>query len=462
METLFNFTTFLLLFYFFVNCSGEKSQAHQKINISIIADTAIYVNNEPVKIDKLESRLKELNIDNDTRIIFSADSLTHMGAIYKVQNIYRKMINKSNKVFKNKNEYAINLEVNENENYHIELPRMTGYHTTEYNPNNYFADDSINIVNYWEISSSDYSSFISIIQSDYNQFFIDKNMDRRLSENENFKFIQKVPFLTAKVKLDCDYPILPLLELNLLSESNVIIRQLQVDYIGEILIDGMTMNILLISNPNILSLQDINQLLIGIDINNDKTIGRGEITEFYRPIKIRNKKIIANNVVYSENNVQLVVEETKQDTSLAEGFFHPNLLITGVEDSQEKHISDFHGKITIINWWTTSCAPCVIEIPTLNEIKREYKNEDKLKFIAINISENDSPEKIQQFIKKNEFNFTQYKISSEMASKMGVNGIPRTIIMDKTGKIIFDRVGYARNKSAKELKQEIEKALGNY
>lgn len=102
-----------------------------------------------------------------------------------------------------------------------------------------------------------------------------------------------------------------------------------------------------------------------------------------------------------------------------------------------------------------------MEIPDLNKIKNKYKNEDKLEFIAINLSNNDSFKKIQKFIKKNEFNFTQYKISSEMAFNMGVNGIPRNVIMDKTGKIIFDRVGYAKNKSILELENQIEKALSN-
>lgn len=242
------------------------------------------------------------------------------------------MINKSRIVPEESNEYPINVEVNENEKYRMEVPRMTGYNSIEYNPNNYSIEDSINIINYWEIPSSEDSLFISIIQSDSNQFFIDKNMDRHLSANEKFEFIQNVPLKTAKVKLDRDFPVLPFLELNFLSEPNLIIRQPQVDYIGEILIDGAIMNILLISNPNILSLRYINQLLIGIDINKDKIIGRGEITPFNKPIKIRDKKIVVNDVVYDNNNVQLLVAETQQDTSLAEGFFHPNLLLTAVTD----------------------------------------------------------------------------------------------------------------------------------
>lgn len=87
MKVLFNFTIFLLIFYFFVNCSEKKLQTYSKIDISIIADTSIYVNNELIKIDELESRLKELNINNNTRITFTADSMTHMGAVYKIQNI---------------------------------------------------------------------------------------------------------------------------------------------------------------------------------------------------------------------------------------------------------------------------------------------------------------------------------------------------------------------------------------
>jgi len=101
MKTPYNFTILLLIFYFLINCSEKKLQTQQRINISIIADTSFYVNNELVKIDDLESRLKELYIDNSTQVTFTADSLTHMGALYKAQRIYQKIVNKNSNISEN-------------------------------------------------------------------------------------------------------------------------------------------------------------------------------------------------------------------------------------------------------------------------------------------------------------------------------------------------------------------------
>ncbi len=228
----------------------------------------------------------------------------------------------------------------------------------------------------------------------------------------------------------------------------------------KIYIDGIILDAMLISNPFNLSLLNIDQFLFAVDINKDKTIGKGEIIDFNKPIKIKSQKLVASNIVYSNRGIQIVIKETQQDTALAEGFFHPNLTLIAVTDSTKKSLSDFRGKIAIINWWATSCKPCLIEIPELNKIKDEFINEDKLEFIAINDGE--SINKIESFIETYEFNFTQYCLSKEYASKIGINGIPRTVIIDKSGKVIYDRVGYNKNNSAEELINQIEKALNNY
>ena len=89
MKAMFNLSIFLLLICCFTNCSEKEVQARQLLDISITADTLIYINNELVSMEDLESRFRELADDN-TLLVFSADSLTHMDAIYKIENIYKK------------------------------------------------------------------------------------------------------------------------------------------------------------------------------------------------------------------------------------------------------------------------------------------------------------------------------------------------------------------------------------
>ncbi len=356
--------------------------------------------------------------------------------------------------------YSIIVKSNTKGVYHIELPRRSGSMPIKYDPKNYYFEDSTKIDKYWELGSSNESLFLSIIQTSDNNFYIDKNIDRICTEDEEFEFIQNGFFMTSTVALDTDFPFLSIIELNSIVGQDLIFRQLHADYIGKISIDGIILDAMLISNPFNLSLLNIDQFLFAVDINKDKTIGKGEIIDFNKPIKIKSQKLVASNIVYSNRGIQIVIKETQQDTALAEGFFHPNLTLIAVTDSTKKSLSDFRGKIAIINWWATSCKPCLIEIPELNKIKDEFINEDKLEFIAINDGE--SINKIESFIETYEFNFTQYCLSKEYASKIGINGIPRTVIIDKSGKVIYDRVGYNKNNSAEELINQIEKALNNY
>ncbi|MCH8277045.1 MAG: TlpA family protein disulfide reductase, partial [Bacteroidetes bacterium] len=48
---------------------------------------------------------------------------------------------------------------------------------------------------------------------------------------------------------------------------------------------------------------------------------------------------------------------------------------TGVNDDRQWKLSDFDGKVVIINFWATWCAPCRVEIPDLNRLQDKYRND---------------------------------------------------------------------------------------
>lgn len=62
---------------------------------------------------------------------------------------------------------------------------------------------------------------------------------------------------------------------------------------------------------------------------------------------------------------------------------------------------DFKGKPIVINFWFTSCPPCIAEMPEMNRIQVEYKNTDVL-FLSMTF---ESKEKVEQFLKKKEFTY---------------------------------------------------------
>lgn len=63
----------------------------------------------------------------------------------------------------------------------------------------------------------------------------------------------------------------------------------------------------------------------------------------------------------------------------------PDFAFSDVETGQEDHLANYTGKVIVINFWATWCAPCLTEIPDLNRLQREYP--DDLAILSISDEE---------------------------------------------------------------------------
>jgi thiol-disulfide isomerase/thioredoxin len=99
-------------------------------------------------------------------------------------------------------------------------------------------------------------------------------------------------------------------------------------------------------------------------------------------------------------------------------------------------LSQYKGKYVLINFWASWCAPCVKEFPELNKLTADIP-EDKLVRIFIN-KDLDTTAFEKARIK---YNLTGIHIYSneELSTKYKASGIPQVYLIDKEGKIIYDR-----------------------
>lgn len=98
----------------------------------------------------------------------------------------------------------------------------------------------------------------------------------------------------------------------------------------------------------------------------------------------------------------------------------------------ENFKSDYlKGKTTFINFWSTTCEPCIDELPYLNKLKEKLGS--KVKFIAIT---HDNNEKVEKFMIKHEFNFQHITDSlKELQTYFKLIRNPMTFVIDKNGNI---------------------------
>ena len=89
-----------------------------------------------------------------------------------------------------------------------------------------------------------------------------------------------------------------------------------------------------------------------------------------------------------------------------------------------------NGKPVVINFWFTSCAPCISEMRALNVIREKYKNSDVI-FLAITFDKKTS---VLNFLKKHFFNFTVVPDAMIYCNHM-TSIYPITLFVDKNGVI---------------------------
>jgi len=99
------------------------------------------------------------------------------------------------------------------------------------------------------------------------------------------------------------------------------------------------------------------------------------------------------------------------------------------------------GKVLLIDFWATWCLPCISEIPTFNELDKDYKARG-FEVIAVSLDE-EGAAKVKPFLKQHPMNYTQTIGNPKIAGDLGVGetSLPVALLVDKQGRIRFRHVG---------------------
>jgi peroxiredoxin len=130
-----------------------------------------------------------------------------------------------------------------------------------------------------------------------------------------------------------------------------------------------------------------------------------------------------------------------------------------IEDGKEVKLSDFKGKVVLVNFWATWCPPCRKELPDLSSIASDLQSKD---FKMIGVSVDEDVNKLKSFLQSNSLSYTIVHDMTTLTGKYmeagGINDnvIPQTYIIDKNGKIVESIIG---GKSKADFLQLIKKYL---
>ena len=102
-------------------------------------------------------------------------------------------------------------------------------------------------------------------------------------------------------------------------------------------------------------------------------------------------------------------------------------------------LSSLRGRFVVLNFWATWCAPCRTEIPLLNDIQRQFRQE--VAVIGVSLDQ-DGWAAIAPFVAEQPIGYTVALGNNDVSSAYGgVNELPATFVIDRDGRIVVKRIG---------------------
>ncbi|NMC00390.1 MAG: TlpA family protein disulfide reductase [Thermoanaerobaculaceae bacterium] len=131
-----------------------------------------------------------------------------------------------------------------------------------------------------------------------------------------------------------------------------------------------------------------------------------------------------------------------------------NWVVSSIKDDSALKADDLKGKIAVIHFFAGWCPPCRKEFPEFIQWAKANSKRDDLFIVPISLDKNKSD--ADKFFSQYEQEIKCYFDKGAAASSFNINGIPTTIILDKSGNIVFKREG-AVDWTGGKVDKEIEK-----
>ena len=162
------------------------------------------------------------------------------------------------------------------------------------------------------------------------------------------------------------------------------------------------------------------------------------------PVSVSDKPVSINNV--PQTNLPLPPVKSTE-----------NLGWTLFNETRET-LSNYKGKVVVLDFWATYCPPCLEEIPHLNELKNKYG--DELQIVGLHVGGDEDKPEVPKFVERLKINYALAYPDDDLSRVLtGTNSaIPQTFIFDRSGKLTKKIIGFDNFIKA-ELDEAIEQAI---
>lgn len=181
----------------------------------------------------------------------------------------------------------------------------------------------------------------------------------------------------------------------------------------------------------------------------------GELTlEPYVNDKKEVKAFVFRKLTEEEQKMMGGMMKRPMDEITADEKAHPiDGVLTDMKGNKVK-ISDFIGKVVVINFWFIACKPCTMEMPELNHLVTEFNGKDVV-FLGVAL---DEAKDLKKFLKEHAFDYRIFSKGDQFANEMGVMSFPTHFVIGRDGILQFKTSGFSPT-TIPTLKEAINAAL---
>lgn len=131
---------------------------------------------------------------------------------------------------------------------------------------------------------------------------------------------------------------------------------------------------------------------------------------------------------------KLMVDEIKPEI--------PDFTYT-TEKKEKKQLHSLKGKVVLLSFWASWCAPCQVELPMFQKLYEKY-DKDEFEIVAVNLDDifEDAIAFRNRFWKEHKIKFpTYFDIDKKAAMMLDIQGLPTNFLLDKNMKVVFESTG---------------------
>lgn len=152
-------------------------------------------------------------------------------------------------------------------------------------------------------------------------------------------------------------------------------------------------------------------------------------------------------------NARWIAPATHQVKAAGNHPVAPDFSLTDINGARLA-LSDYKGKVVLLDFWASWCGPCRVEIPWFVEMQEKYREQG---FAVLGVAMQDTPESVTKFYQAFHLNYPVAMGNSNLAAQYGgIFGLPTSFVIGRDGRIYSEHSGTT---GANVFQSEIEQLL---